>query len=186
MIASIAKIRLDAEKTKSELSGLLRMAACEFSPEQVAEIDALWQSGEFDRARVAELREANLRPIQPTAQETQIVLESMQLVPAPSKPRRPEYLPLMCLQREFFKDTVLRIDTPVGTTFLKMVHALQSPYLAVFISLDKQTVVLPEFDPGNYHERVLDVWQHEFSAAKWPFVFMTNGGLDATWPLPCV
>ena len=58
-----------------------------------------------------------------------------------------------------------------GDLYLKLVHALQNPQLAVFVVLEQHPVALPLFAPANWEGLSLDWYEHEFTMKRNAYMF---------------
>ena len=165
---------LQARIRRAVASGLppLRMTSCALTAAQTSSLDALYNSGDFPAARVAELRALAMTPVVEPPQHVRDGLEALD-VGEPTRPdRKPQWLGLVCRNRDFFTPTCVRIGQPDACEYWKFVYATKSPLMACFCKLN---AVIDEatgaWGPPDYFATSLSHWEHRFQldTASWMY-----------------
>ena len=165
---------LQARIRRAVASGLppLRMTSCALTAAQTSSLDALYNSGDFPAARVAELRALAMAPVVEPPQHVRDGLEALD-VGEPTRPdRKPQWLGLVCRNRDFFTPTCVRIGQPDACEYWKFVYATKSPLMACFCKLN---AVIDEatgaWGPPDYFATSLSHWEHRFQldTASWVY-----------------
>jgi hypothetical protein len=184
LAASICAFRRGAEETAVKSGVRLLMSSCRLTPNQLSELERIWSSVEFSQARVEELRQEHLRPVGPPPLTMQHVINQMELCAQVPKPPKPGWLAFVCKHREWVKGTVIMVETGHDVRYLKLLHALQSPYLAIFAPLDKLVSARPDIAPVNWDASWVDTWRHEYVLVRQSYLLTSAGDVPASWSSP--
>ena len=184
LVASICALRHETEGRVAKGGLRLLMSTCRLTPSQLSELERTWSSAEFSRARVAELRHEHLRPVVPPPLPLQRVFNQMKLCAQVPKPPKPGWLAFVCKYREWVKGTVVRVETSDGVRYLKLLHALQSPQLAIFAELKKLASTRPDFSPSNWDARWADTWPYGYMLVRQSYLQTSAGEISLALSAP--
>jgi hypothetical protein len=181
VIASLSIQRLRIAQQDDEC-GPFRMTDSRLTQLELQEFDNLYTSGRFSQTMVDKLRSKSLQKIGPPAGPVAAALRDVDVAPSgPEKPPTPAWAPLVCLNRAWFADAVLRFKGEGHEEHWRFCYALQSPYLACMVKLQPLLEVRLLADPEDLERASLDDWQHTYQMDWTRFAYTDDGQFSAEW-----
>ena len=168
------EIRKDVATTKP-----LRHAHVKLREDDKVEIEGMWDHKRFAASSVTDAMAGDGRTLEAPGDIVRQALENIALDQRPKAPR-PSWLGLLCWNRRFFVQAILRITEPstASSRCYKYVLGLQSPYLVALLFLIETVEAQASVDAVGYLQAQLLNFDHTFTYNDLGFHFpMTVCGL---------
>lgn len=160
--------------------GPLTLKQCRLKPEEMAQLDRMWNDVKFARPLIDRDVAQGVKTVTRPHLDVATALSRVDLEYAETKARVPPWAPLLCMQRGWFSTAAVRVDERGASTYWKVAHALQNPYLVTFVKLRLLT------DPGAVMDGLMREgivsgdWNYYFAVDSSCFVFSDDGPFDET------
>ena len=113
----------------------LSFKSARLSPEEILEFEAMAGMSQFRKEVIdADLKRGPKRCLRPHS-EVEKSLSRIDLPHLNVAATVLQWLPVVCLQREWFASTAIRIGGPIGGSMWKFIYASKSPYVACLLRL---------------------------------------------------
>jgi len=138
LMAQIEQVESDIRKHDAE-DKPVRFSNVRLTEEEEIDIAALWDHPNYSQTVVMDQLPTHGRTLHPRGDVVLAALESIPVEPVAAKPKRTLWVATVCRNREVFKDYILKIVEPSGSTgFFKLAVALQKPLVGCFLELEEE------------------------------------------------
>jgi hypothetical protein len=166
-----SELRLARQRSRAEQCSQdkpITMSSCSLTSVEKQQFDSLWQDPAFTDARVEALRQiARAGPV-PIDPAVSALLGQQSICVVAARGETPSWLGSVCFNRAFFEQCALRMtDSAGGVRYLKVLFALQNPFVVGFHSLEPVEVIERHVDFAS----PMDDWAHVLSTASLGFCF---------------
>ena len=116
------------------------LSSCKLTQAERQELDSMWELPEYSLAKLSGSQHRTAGLVGPPSRQYTAILEAMCVNDEIARRARFDWFSLVCNQRDFFKQCMLKFITPDGELLLKAVHILMSPHVVHFNNVDSSFV----------------------------------------------
>ena len=164
---------------KEEGLEIARLSAARWSDADRKRAEAIYEHCPFSREEINERRAKALKHVQAPNENMQKMLMSLGVARLSPSPKNPSWLRVVCYNRSYFNNCILRFFDGVDTVYAKVVYCVQSPLMMCMCSCQK----LPQSASSSSADPWVQVGTsaHKFRLHLGSFSWSDDGGLDEEW-----
>ena len=160
----------------------VRLTDCKLSGDDLLELEAMYSSPQFSKAKVDVMAKELAMPYQPPPPIALKALQTMQLRFVPRKHKVPEWVRFASWNRNWAATCIFKVEEPDGPTCWKFVFGKQNPLFACMIRLVEKPSLDPLLGDVPPCEVAASSWDFCFEEVLSDFAFSDDGRWSPDWP----
>jgi hypothetical protein len=158
------------------------VSTCVLDSFERQELDDMWDADMFANDNRLLLKEERLSLVQPPPEHYRQVLDAMELGDDKPQLARPDWLSLVCTERDWFSHALFKFGTDDGDLLMKFVYAVQSPLSACFNAAE--SVDLEALQPTSAYDSLaqpFNSWPYAFRLKWCKYFYTAEGDIKPEW-----